>query len=171
MGDKKSILMIVANNGFKDPEAAEPKRILEDNGIKVAISALETGSAVGAEGTVYSVDVPVADVKIEDYDGVAFIGGPDMVGKVNHPDHVDLARKFFDAGKITTAICVAPAIFANAGLIDGKNVTSWGGVKNVMSEAGGKFSNEDVVVDNTLITATGPHVAREYGEAILKALS
>ncbi|MBU0671260.1 MAG: DJ-1/PfpI family protein [Patescibacteria group bacterium] len=165
-----NILMVVANNGFRDPEAIEPKKILEDNGIKVTISALEAGSAVGDEGTVYNVDVPVADVKVEDYNGVAFIGGPDMAGKVNEPAHIDLARKFYDAGKLTTAICVAPAIFAHAGIVDGKTVTSWGGVKSVMSEAGGQFSDEGVLVDGTMITAAGPHVAQEYGEAILKAL-
>lgn len=163
--------MVVANNGFRDEEALDPKKILEEAGHEVVISALSSGKAEGVEGAVLDVQVVVDDINVDDYDAVAFIGGADMVSKVNNPSHTGLAKKFFEAGKLTTAICVAPAILANAGIIEGKNVTSWAGVEDDLKDAGGNFIGGPVVRDELLITATGPSAAAEFGETILKALA
>ena len=132
--------MVVANNGFRDEEALDPKKILEEAGHEVIISALNPGEAEGVESAVLDVQVVVDDVNIDDYDAVAFIGGADMVSKVNNPSHIKLAQEFNKENKIVSAICVAPAILANAEIIEGKNVTSWAGVENDLKDAGGNFT-------------------------------
>ena len=167
----KNIAMVVANDGFRDPEAFKPKKVLENVGAKVSVVALEGGAAKGDEDGFLPVDYTVSQADINDFDAVAFIGGPGMAVLVKNQELVDLAKNFFEAGKLTCAICVAPAILAQADLIKGKKVSSWQGVEKEIEEAGGIYEGNRVSKDGLLITAGGPPVAKEFGEAIAKSLS
>ena len=69
---------------------------------------------------------------------------------------IALVKSFWDAGKPIGAICHGPQILAKAGLLKGKNVTSWPGIDNEMKEAGATFHNEPVVVDGMLVTSRMP---------------
>ena len=168
--ENKKIAMVVANDGFRDPEALEPKEVLENAGAEVKIIAIEGGAAQGDEGAFLPVNETVGQVNVDEYDAVAFIGGPGMAAIVDNQELIGFAKKFFEAGKVTTAICVAPKILANAGVLSGKTATSWDGVKNDLANAGADVLEEDVVVDGKIITASGPRAAKAYGEAIVKAL-
>lgn len=162
--------MVVANDGFRDPEAFEPKQVLENAGAQVKIIAPEGGAARGDEGGFLPVDETIGQANADDYDAVAFIGGPGMARMVDNEELSDFAKKFFDAGKVTTAICVAPKILANAGILSGRAATSWEGAMEDLSNSGAEVLEEDVVVDGKIITACGPKAAKAFGEAIVEAL-
>ncbi|MBU0732013.1 DJ-1/PfpI family protein [Patescibacteria group bacterium] len=168
--ENKKIAMVVANDGFRDPEAFEPKEVLEKAGAEVKIIALEGGAAQGDDGGFLPVDETVGQANVDDYDAVIFIGGPGMTGLVDNQELIEFASKFNEADKVTTAICVAPKILANAGVLSGKTATSWEGVMEDLSNSGAEVLEQDVVVDGKVITACGPKGAKAFGEAIVEAL-
>lgn len=163
--------MVVAPKDFRDEEYLEPRQVLEKEGIEVKVSSLNLGEAKGAGGTIALIDLTSDDARAEDFDAVLFIGGPGMVNLVSDARLTNLAKAFFEAGKITAAICVAPAILAKAGILTGKKAAAWSGVKSDLTGGGAIYSGESVTVDGQIITASGPTAAKEFGEKILEKLN
>ena len=163
--------MVVAPEGFKDDECFIPKEILEKEGAVVQIASLNSGIATSENGKNLDVDFAADEVKAEDFDAVIFVGGAGMNEHVKEPSFVDLARDFYDKGKIVAAICVAPVILANAGILSAKSVTSWSGAEAELVEAGAIWTGELVQADGKIITARGPSAAGKFGRAMVKFLS
>ena len=88
----------------------------------------------------------------------------------NDPDFIRFAKKFFEDKKLVSAICVAPAILANAGILKDKKVTGWSGVKEVLEANGAIYTGRPVQVDGNIITADGPSSAQEFGETIAQSV-
>lgn len=153
-------LMVIAPKDFRDEEYWQPKEILEKGGVGVETASLKTGKIFGYLGGEAEATLTIDQVNVDDYVGVAFVGGQGMVSLTGQPEFIELAKKFFQAGKITAAICIAPEILEKAGLTTGKKYTKWG-MKN----------GQAVAVDGHLITANGPAAALEFGQTILKYLS
>jgi len=164
------ILMVIAPKDFRDPEYNEPRKVFEEAGAEVKVASIQGGVAIGAEGTEVNIGLTVGEVRVEDFDAVVFVGGPGMAQIIGDETLQILASEFFAAGKITSAICVAPAILAQAGVLKGKKATAWSGVQDVLENGGASFSPQPVVVDGKIITADGPAAAREFGEEIIEAL-
>ncbi|MDD5071972.1 MAG: DJ-1/PfpI family protein [Patescibacteria group bacterium] len=164
------ILMVVAPKDFRDAEYSEPRKVFDDAGAQVKVASIQSGVAVGAEGAKVNIDLVAGEARPEDFDAVAFIGGPGMAEIINDETLEILARKFYAEDKITSAICVAPAILAQAGVLQGKNATSWSGVREILEKNGASFLEQAVVADGKIITAEGPEAARQFGEEIIKAL-
>ena len=99
-----------------------------------------------------------------------FIGGPGSFEYFYDPTALNLAQDFYNAGKLTTAICAAPVILANAGVLDEKNATCWNGVANVLTDNGANYTGKDVEVDGLIITGDGPLSATKFGLAIAENL-
>jgi len=167
---KKKILMVISPIDFRDKEYFEPKAIFEKTGMEVKTASIQSGIAKGADGGEAKIDLSVSEVKPEDFDAVVFIGGPGMAQIVADDSLQILARKFHDAGKITSAICVAPSILARAGLLTGKKATSFPDVKDDLIKGKAEYTGESVTVDGKIITANGPESAKEFGEKIAEAL-
>jgi protease I len=165
-----NILMVVAPRDFRDAEYSDPRKVFEEAGAQVKVASIQSGVAIGAEGAQINIDLTVGQVEPEKFDAVVFVGGPGMAEIINDESLQVLAKKFYGEGKITAAICVAPAILAQAGILQGKNATSWSGVRETLEKGGASFSSKTVVVNGKIITAEGPTVAREFGEEIVKAL-
>ncbi|MEM2638356.1 MAG: DJ-1/PfpI family protein, partial [Candidatus Hadarchaeales archaeon] len=84
---------------------------------------------------------------------------------------LSIAKEAFSAGKVVGAICIAPVILANAGILKGRRATVWDGDFVKMLEAGGaKYTGKNVEVDGKIVTANGPHAAREFGKKIAELL-
>ena len=164
------ILMVIAPKDFRDPEYNEPRKVFEEAGAEVKVASIQGGVAIGAEGTEVNIGLTVGEVRVEDFDAVVFVGGPGMAQIIGDETLQILASEFFAAWKITSAICVAPAILAQAGVLKGKKATAWSGVQDVLENGGASFSPQPVVVDGKIITADGPAAAREFGEEIIEAL-
>lgn len=167
---KKKILMVIAPIDFRDVEYFEPKKIFEQAGFEVKTASIQSGTARGADGGEVKIDLTVSQASPADFDAVAFIGGPGMAQIVGDESLQALAKKFFNAGKLTAAICVAPAILARAGVLAGAQATSFPSVKADLEAGGAAYLDQAVVASGKIITANGPAAAREFGEKIVKSL-
>jgi protease I len=167
---KKKILMVVSPIDFRDKEYFEPRAIFEKAGMEVKTASIQSGTAKGADGGEVKIDLTVSDVNISDFDAVVFVGGPGMAQIVADDSLQALAKKFYNAGKLTTAICVAPSILARAGILDGKKATSFDSVKEDLKNGKADYTGNKVEIDGKIITANGPEAAEEFGEKIVEAL-
>ena len=79
-------------------------------------------------------------------------------------------KKFYDAGKVTSAICVAPVILARAGILSGKTAAVFSSSKDELSRAGAKYTAKDTAVAGKIITASGPAAAKKFAQEIIKSL-
>ncbi len=112
------------------------------------------------------IDLLITEVKAENFDAVIFVGGQGMVPLVRDERLTSLARQFYNAGKITTAICIAPMVLANAGLLKNKKATVWQGAQSDFVKCGAIYTGNNVEIDGKIITANGPGAAGKFGEII-----
>lgn len=165
----KKILFVAVPN-FRDEELIIPKNILSQEGAEIHIASLAKGDFSGNEGTTVEAEYALEDVKATDFDAVIFVGGPGMTRELENKDLQDLAKRFYDEKKITSAICVAPAVLANAGLLKGKRATVFPTAKGFLVEGGADYTAKPVEVDGLLITADGPESATAFANELIKSL-
>ncbi len=170
----KKVLFVIAQRNFQDNELKIPKSILESKDIKCEIASKTSERAQGSFGTTVKPDLSVREAlnKIDDYNAVVFIGGSGMQAYFNDSDYLSLAETAYNKNKKIAAICIAPVILANAGILKGKNATVWDGEFRSMIEIkGAKYITTAVVVDDSVVTANGPEAAEEFGKKILELIS
>ena len=163
--------MVVSPIDFQDKEYNDSREILEGAGALIKVASIQGEVAKGASGTEVSLDLTVSEVNIDDFDAVVFIGGGGMVEIIDDESLQVLAKKFYNADKLITAICVAPAILAKAGILEGKQATSWDGAKEDLRIGGAIYTGDVVTQDKKIITGNGPMAAKEFGEKIVEVLS
>jgi protease I len=168
-GDKK-VLMVVAPHEFRDEEYKEPRAALEAAGYEVVVASLRTGKCEGALGATVEATIAADDVVPTDYAGVVFVGGPGMVAHLNDPRLIACAQGFDEAELVVSAICVAPAILANAGLLDGVEATVFESEEGTLTSGGATPAAGPVVVSGRIITANGPSAAGEFGKRVVETL-
>jgi len=170
----KKILLFIAQHNFRDEEYFHPKEVFVREGAEVKTMSFQPGKCFGSEGGQAEADYGLED-KMEErlFDALVFVGGSGMADYLNDPRLTGLARDFYYAGhnKVLAAICISPAILANAGLLNGKKATSWSGVREILEKKGAFFQEKDVVVDGNIITANGPLAASHFGEEIIRRLA
>lgn len=170
----KKILMVVAPIDFRDEECLEPKEVFEKAGFEVKFASDGVEEATGAGGAVVPVDMDLTEVDVEDFDAIVFVGGGGSQVYFNDKNALKIAREFYERGKITAAICIAPVILAEAGVLKNKKATVWDSgnrsVIEMIEEKEARYTGKDVEQDGIVITANGPHAAKEFGEIIVKAL-
>lgn len=166
----KAVLMVVAPANFRDDEFSKPKEILAEAGAKITVAALRKGTVTGTGGLSLQAEITPGEVTVGDYDAVVFVGGPGMIQYLDNQSLIALAKKFHQAQKVVAAICVAPVILANAGLLEGKAATVWSDKRAALEAKGAQYTDEPVIVADQIITATGPPAAEKFGKAIVKAL-
>lgn len=164
------IAMIIASKNFRDEEYKIPKSIFEENNFIVTTASSHTKPSPGMLGAVIIPDILHAELVPKDYDAVVFIGGGGAREYFNDETAHKIAKDTLSAGKILGAICIAPSILANAGLLHGKKATVFNSEESNLANKGAILKSADVVKDGNIITATGPHSAEEFGEEIIKAI-
>ena len=158
--DGKTIAFL-ATDGVEQSELAEPFAAIEKAGAKAELVSLEHGRIQGMEhhdkGRTFEVDRTLDEVDASDYDALVLPGG------VANPDAlrtdrsaVDFVRAFFEQGKPVGAICHAPWMLAEAGVVDGVRLTSWPSLETDMRNAGADWVDEEVVTDGGLVTSRKP---------------
>jgi protease I len=160
LSDKK-VAILVANEGIEQVELTEPRKALEDAGATVELLAPEAGEAQAFnhldKADSFPVDRVVGDAGADDYDALMLPGGvanPDDLRM--HPEAVRFVRAFFDAGKPVAAICHAPWTLVEADVVRGRTLTSWPSLQTDIRNAGGTWVDEQVVVDQGLVTSRKP---------------
>jgi len=167
----KKILMVIAKSKYRDEEYLEPRKVLEDAGavITVASSSFEpVRRHAGAHGEARCAD---RECEEEDFDGIVFVGGGGASEYFDSPVAHRLARGFFEQGKLTSAICIAPATLANAGVLKGKKATAFPSSEAALRTHEAIFMKQDVVSDGTIVTAVGPQAAKRFGEKLVEVLA
>ncbi|WP_028794035.1 type 1 glutamine amidotransferase domain-containing protein [Thalassobaculum salexigens] len=166
-------IAILATHGFEKSELFEPKRRLEEAGAKVTVVSPETGAIKSWDekdwGESVDVDMDLADAKAGDFDALVLPGGqinPDILRA--NPSAVALVKSFFDAGKTVAAICHGPWLLVEAGVVKGRNVTSYGSIQTDVKNAGGLWEDSEVVVDQGLITSRKPGDLKAFCEKIIE---
>jgi protease I len=147
--------------GVEQVELTKPLEAVRDAGGEADLISLEKGEVQMFnhldKGETIDAEHAVADVDADDYDGLVVPGG------VANPDHlrmdedaVNFVRTFFEQDKPTAIICHGPWILVEAGVAKGRTVTSWPSLKTDLRNAGAKWVDKEVVVDNGLVTSRNP---------------
>ena len=167
---QKKVLIVIAPDNFRDEEYREPRAILEARGCQVTVASDRPGTATGMLGMTVTPDTTLDKVAAKDYDLVVFVGGYGAETYYNHPTAHAIATETVRAGRPVGAICVAPTILANAGLLKGKNATVWESQSKALVAGGACYTAGHVEHDGLIITADGPTSARLFGEELARAL-
>lgn len=166
------VLMIIAQNGFRDEELLVPKEVLEREGHSVKVASQSRIRATGSRGAIVTPDMAAYEANPDFFDAFIVVGGPGS--KELSEDRVVL-KLVMDAAskkKIVGAICLGPMTLAKAGVLAGRNATIFPdreGVACLRANAA-NYVKEPVVADGTVVTADGPASAGSFGAAIAAML-
>lgn len=169
-----AVVLVVASEGYQPVEYSVPKKILESAGIMVTVASDKQGKVVAADGSTSHADLEISAIPVDQYGAVVFIGGPGAMDHLDNPASYKIIKSAYQAKKIVAAICIAPRIFAKAGILKGKRATGWDGdgeLAELFKNLQVTYEPRSVVIDGNIITATGPSVAHEFGVKIVEALS
>ena len=158
---KQAKILIMATDGFEQSELFVPLEKLRAAGATVHIASPKAGQIKGWDQTDWgksvAVDHELDDVDADDYHALVLPGGqinPDVL-RINDKA-VELVLDFLESEKIVAAICHAPWLLVEADAVEGRTLTSWPSVKTDIENAGGDWVDEDVVVDDNIITSRSP---------------
>jgi protease I len=159
--DGKKIAFLAAD-GVEQSELTEPWKAVEQAGGKPELISLEEGEIQGVENEfdkldTFKVDRTVADADPSDFDGLVLPGGVINPDKLRADDDaVAFVRTFVEAGKPVGAICHGPWTLVEAGVVDGREMTSYHSIQSDLKNAGADWVDQEVVVDNGLVTSRSP---------------
>ncbi len=169
----KLVLFVVAHKGYQPVEYATPKKLLEQAGYKVVTASDQAGTSTATDDSETPVDIVLSKVNMDHYDGIFFIGGSGSLEHLDNQTSYNLIKKANAVHKVIGAICVATRILAKSGVLTGKSATGWNGDNElgaIYRQYNVNYVHEDVVVDDTIITAVGPEAAEKYGQNCLSLL-
>jgi protease I len=161
----KKVAFLVAKEGVEQVELTDPWDALVSENAQPSIVSTESGTVQAFDhldrADVFDVDAVVESAASSEYDALVLPGGvanPDFL-RMN-PGAVAFARSFFDAGKPVAVICHGPWTLIEAGMVAGRTLTSWPSLRTDITNAGGEWVDEEVVVcnsgPNTLISSRNP---------------
>jgi protease I len=158
--DGKKIAVLAAE-GVEQVELEKPVKALRDAGANIELISLEPGEVQAMnhidKGSTFPVDRTVDQASAEDYDGLLVPGGavnPDNLRQSD--DAVAFVRGFFDSGRPIAAICHAPWVLVEADVVRGLHLTSWPSLQTDIRNAGGIWSDEQVITDHGVVTSRKP---------------
>jgi 4-methyl-5(b-hydroxyethyl)-thiazole monophosphate biosynthesis len=165
----KSALILFAD-GSEELEAITIVNILRRGGINVTLTGLHSGILRGSRGTMIQPDTTLDEVLKRDYDLIALPGGQPGTNNLKTDERViALVQRMAKQGKYVSAICAAPSVLATAGLLDGKQATSFPGALDQFPKVARK--NESTVEDGIFITSRGPGTAMDFSLLLLERLA
>jgi len=171
--DGKKVAILVANEGIEQVELVEPRKALDDAGATTELLAPESGKAQAFnhldKADEFDVDKTVGDADAGDYDALLLPGGvanPDQLRA--HEPAVKFIRTFFEAGKPVAAICHGPWTLVEADVVKGRTLTSWPSIQTDIKNAGGTWVDEEVHVDEGLVTARKPDDIPAFNEKMVE---
>jgi protease I len=173
-------IAILATYGVEQIELTSPRKALIKEGAIVDVISphkLIKGGKIKAWNLVkwgdsIKVDVSLSDANVSDYDGLHLPGGvinPDILRMDEHA--VDFVRRFFEWQKPVASICHGPWMLIEAGVVNGRTLTSWPSLKTDLRNAGANWVNEKVVQDGNLVTSRGPQDLLAFNKKIVQLFS
>jgi len=166
-------IAIIATDMVEQVELVEPRKALENAGAKTELLSIKPGKIQGFnhfdKADEHEVDKLVEEADASDYDALLIPGG------VGNPDQlradenvVQFTRDFFEQGKPVAAICHGPWVLVEAGVVKGRKVTSWPSLQTDIRNAGGNWVDEQVVVDQGLVTSRKPDDIPAFNDKMIE---
>jgi protease I len=155
-------IAIIATDGVEQVELTRPREAVQEAGGTTELLSLDTGSIQAMNSDIepadsFDVDKKVADVSPDDYDGLILPGGTVNADRLRMDDDVlSFLKKFFSDGKPVGVICHGPWSLVSADLVRGRTLTSFPSLRVDITNAGGKAVDEEVVVDEGLVSSRNP---------------
>jgi len=156
----KKVAILVAD-GFEQVEMTKPREALKEAGAETKIVSPSSEKIQGMhhaeKGDKFDVDIELKYAQPEEFDALMIPGGlmnPDQLRST--PEALEFTRHFFDNGKPVAAICHGPWVLIDAGVVRGRTVTSWPAIQTDLRNAGANWVDQEVVVDNGLVTSRKP---------------
>lgn len=176
MNNVKKVLIFIAFNGFQDTEYNETYQALRQASYQTTTISSNMGVAQGKFGAKVTVENLISDVNMNDYRALVLIGGPGADSYLQNQGLHQLIQQAVQQNKPTAAICVAPAILAEAGVLRGKQATVWSSADDrsfidILNKDGVKYLDQGLVIDGKIITANGPEIAKSFAQELIKSLN
>ncbi len=154
-------ILIIATDGFEQLELTVPRDKLREAGAKVDVASLDGQAIRGWDRTDWGrtepADLGIADAKPDDYAALVIPGGVINPDKLRVDENaMRVVRNFLDSGKPVTAICHGPWLLVQADAVRGRNVTSFKSIRKDVENAGGNWSDKEVVTDQGIVTSRSP---------------
>ena len=164
---------ILVTDGFEQVEMTEPRKALDAAGAETQLVSPKDGQVKAWTftewGDIFPVDMPLDSAQPEDFDALLLPGGvinPDALRMDKKA--VAFAKAFFDAGKPVASICHGPWTIIEAGAVRGRRLTSWPSLKTDLKNAGAEWVDEQVVVDQGLVTSRKPDDIPAFNPEVIK---
>lgn len=162
-----TVLAILAE-GFEEIEAITPIDLLRRAGVQVTVAALgDSIQATGRNGITAHADTTLAQVSAEVADCLFLPGGPGVKHLRESRLVIDLVRRYHASGRVVAAICAAPTVLLDAGILANRRYTAHAAVANELSEV---ITNERIVWDGNILTSRGAGTALDFGLALVERL-
>jgi len=161
------LVVVIPSENFRDEELFSVKEMLEQAGVTVKIASSTLSHVKGMLGGSYTPEMLVTDINAKDFDGIVFIGGTGAVEYWNSIVAYQKINDFNAQNKLIAAICIAPVILANAGVLKSKNATVFPTEAERIESKGAKYTGSIVEIDGNIITADGPDSSKEFAFRIL----
>jgi protease I len=155
-------IAILAADGVEQVELEQPRKAVEDAGATTELLSLETGEIQAVEGDInptekVAVDRAVSDASPDEYDGLILPGGAVNPDNLRQDEGaIGFVQEFFKAGKPVGVICHGPWTLVEADLVRGRTLTSYPSIRTDIRNAGGNVVDEEVVVDQGLVSSRNP---------------
>lgn len=166
-------IAVLSESGFEEVELTEPVKRLKEEGATVHIISSKSGKIKAWDQDHWSIEVDVdktiSEANADDYNGLLLPGGvinPDQL-RVNE-DAIAFVKSFFEAGKPVAAICHGPQTLINADVVKGRKLTSVKNISQDLINAGADWSDEEVVVDQGLVTSRTPKDLPAFNDKIVE---
>lgn len=169
------VAILVVDN-FEQVELTSPKQALEQAGAKVSIISAKRGSVTGMNHDVkadsFPVDLTFDEAQPDDFAAVMLPGGVFNSDAIRTEAGAQrFVQNIHEQGKTIAVICHGAWLLISAGLVDGKNITSWPSLKDDIRNAGGDWIDEEVVLDGNIISSRKPDDLPAFNEKLIAALS
>jgi protease I len=167
---------LLVTDGFEQVEMTEPRKALDAAGAKTSIVSIKDGKVKGWKmtewGDEFPVDATLSVAKAEHFDALVLPGGVINPDKLRtHPEAVAFVKSFVDAGKPVAAICHGPWTLVEAGVVRGRQMTSWPSLHTDLLNAGANWVDQEVVVDRNLVTSRKPDDLAAFNRETIKLIA
>jgi len=173
--DGKTVAFVVANEGIEQVELTDPWEAVTGAGGRPVLVAPKDGTTQAFnhldKADTFPVDRTTVDAKPEDFDAVVLPGGVANPDQLRTDDAaVSFLRSFAGTGRPIAAICHGPWTLIEAGVVDGKTLTSWPSLRTDLENAGGTWVDRELVVDEQLITSRKPDDLPAFCDQLVSAV-
>jgi protease I len=168
---------MLMTDGVEQVEYTSPRNFLEEHGARVILlSPKAVGEAVQAfnhnsPGDTFNVEMNVRDARPADFDALVLPGGAANADKLRHnQEAVSFIREYGEEDRPVAAICHGPLALIDAGMAQSRHMTSWPSLQTELRDAGAEWTDDQVVVDDKLITSRNPGDIPAFNDALMNEL-